>query len=53
MYKTLTDTSKAAIFTALVLMLAVAAALAINTLGLASNEFAWGRSGRSRRSWPP
>ena len=42
MFKTLTDTSKAAIFTALVLILAVAAALAINALGLASNEFAWG-----------
>jgi len=42
MFKTLTDTSRAAIFTALVLILAVAAALAINTLGLASSEFAWG-----------
>ena len=42
MFKTLTDTSKAAIFTVLVLILAVAAALAINALGLASNEFAWG-----------
>jgi uncharacterized protein len=42
MFKTLTDTSKAAIFTGLVLILAVAAALAINALGLASNEFAWG-----------
>jgi hypothetical protein len=42
MFKTLTDTSKAAIFTALVLILAVAAALAINTLGLASSEFVWG-----------
>jgi uncharacterized protein len=42
MFKTLTDTSKAAIFTALVLILAVAAALAINALGLASNELAWG-----------
>ena len=42
MFKTLTDTSKAAIFTALVLILAVAAALAINAFGLASNEFAWG-----------
>lgn len=42
MFKTLTDTSKAAIFTGLVLLLAVAAALAINALGLASNEFAWG-----------
>ena len=41
MFKTLTDTSKAAIFTALVLILAVAAALAINAWGLASNEFAW------------
>jgi hypothetical protein len=40
MFKTLTDTSKAAIFTALVLILAVAAALAINTLGLASSELA-------------
>ena len=42
MFKTLTDTSKAAIFTALVLILAVAAAVAINAFGLASNEFAWG-----------
>ena len=42
MFKTLTDTSKAVIFTGLVLLLAVAAALAINALGLASNEFAWG-----------
>ena len=42
MFKTLTDTSKAAIFTGLVLILAVAAALAINALGLASNELAWG-----------
>jgi CAAX protease family protein len=42
MFKALTDTGKAAIFSALVLILAVAAALAINTLGLASNEFAWG-----------
>jgi len=42
MFKTLTDTSKAAIFTALVLILAVAAALAINAWGLASNELAWG-----------
>jgi membrane protease YdiL (CAAX protease family) len=42
MFKTLTDTSKAAIFTGLVLLMAVAAALAINTLGLATNEFAWG-----------
>ena len=41
MFKTLTDTSKAAIFTGLVLILAVAAALAINAWGLASNEFAW------------
>jgi len=42
MFKTLTDTSKAAIFTALVLILAVAAALAIDAWGLASNELAWG-----------
>jgi uncharacterized protein len=42
MFKTLTNTSKAAIFTGLVLILAVAAALAINALGLASNELAWG-----------
>ena len=42
MFKTLTDTSKAAIFTGLVLILAVAAALAINAWGLASNELAWG-----------
>ena len=42
MFKTLSDTSKAAIFTALVLILAVAAALAIKAFGLASNEFAWG-----------
>ena len=36
MFKTLTDTSKAAIFTVLVLILAVAAALAIKALGLTS-----------------
>ena len=42
MFKTLTDTSKAVIFIGLVLILAVAAALAINALGLASNEFLWG-----------
>jgi len=42
MFKTLTDTSKAAIFTALMLILAVAAALAINAWGLAANELAWG-----------
>ena len=42
MFKTLTDSSKAAIFTGLVLILAVAAALAINAFGLASNELAWG-----------
>ena len=41
MFKTLTDTSKAALFSGLVLILAVAAALAINAWGLASNEFAW------------
>lgn len=42
MFKTLTDTSKAAIFIGLVLILAVAAALTINALGLGSNQFAWG-----------
>jgi uncharacterized protein len=42
MFKMLTDTSKAVIFSGLVLILAVAAALAINALGLASNELAWG-----------
>ena len=42
MFKTPTDTSKAAIFTGLVLILAVAAALSIDALGLASNELAWG-----------
>jgi uncharacterized protein len=36
MFKTLTDTSKAAIFTVLVLILAVAAALTIKALGLTS-----------------
>ena len=36
MFKTLTDTSKAAIFSVLVLILAVAAALAIKALGLTS-----------------
>jgi hypothetical protein len=35
----LSDIQKAAIFTGLVLLLAVAAALAINALGLGSNEF--------------
>jgi len=38
----LSDIQKAAIFTGLVLLLAVAAALAINALGLGSNEFVWG-----------
>ena len=42
MFEALTDTSKAVIFSGLVLILAVAAALAINALGLASNELAWG-----------
>jgi hypothetical protein len=37
----LTDTVKAAMFTALVLFLAVAAALSINALGLATSEFGW------------
>jgi membrane protease YdiL (CAAX protease family) len=37
----LTDAVKAAMFTALVLFLAVAAALSINALGLATSEFGW------------
>ena len=41
MFKTLTDTSKAAIFSGLVLILAVAAALAIKALGLASTARLW------------
>jgi uncharacterized protein len=38
----LADTNKAAIFTVLVLSLAVGAALLINMLGLGSNELIWG-----------
>jgi hypothetical protein len=52
MFKTLTDTSKAAIFTALVLILAVAAALAINAWDWPRTS-SWAQSGRSHRSWPP
>src|SRR5919107_125858 len=39
MFTKLTDTSKGAIFTVLVLSLAVGAALSINLFGLASNTF--------------
>jgi membrane protease YdiL (CAAX protease family) len=42
MFTKLTDTSKGAVFTVLVLLLAVVAALSINMLGLASSELAWG-----------
>jgi hypothetical protein len=42
MFTKLTDTSKGAIFSVLVLLLAVGAALSINMLGLASNEIVWG-----------
>jgi uncharacterized protein len=42
MFTKLTDTSKGAIFSVLVLLLAVGAALSINMLGLASNELMWG-----------
>jgi uncharacterized protein len=42
MHSRFTDTQKAAIFTALVLTLAVAAALVINSTGLSSNLLAWG-----------
>jgi uncharacterized protein len=42
MFTKLTDTSKGAVFTVLVLLLAVVAALSINMLGLASSELMWG-----------
>jgi len=42
MFTKLTGTSKGAIFSVLVLFLAVGAALSINVLGLASNELMWG-----------
>ena len=42
MFPKLTDTSKGAVFTVLVLLLAVVAALSINMLGLASSELVWG-----------
>lgn len=42
MFAKLTDTSKGAIFSVLVLLLAVGAALSINELGLASNDLVWG-----------
>src|SRR5919112_2268503 len=42
MFTKLTDTTKGAVFSALVLLLAVGAALSINVLGLASNELMWG-----------
>src|ERR687894_581721 len=42
MFTKLTDTTKGAVFSALVLLLAVGAALSINVLGLASNELTWG-----------
>src|ERR671916_1155212 len=42
MFTKLTDTTKAAIFSVLVLLLAVSAALSINVLGLASNDLVWG-----------
>src|SRR5919112_1354059 len=42
MFTKLTDTTKGGVFSALVLLLAVGAALSINVLGLASNELMWG-----------
>src|ERR671917_91862 len=42
MFTDLTDTTKGAVFSMLVIVLAVGAALSINVLGLASNELAWG-----------
>src|SRR5215203_7547800 len=42
MFTKLADTSKGAIFSVLVLCLAVGAALSINMLGLGSNELMWG-----------
>jgi membrane protease YdiL (CAAX protease family) len=42
MFTKLTDTSKGAVFSVLVLLLAVGAALSINMLGLASSELMWG-----------
>lgn len=42
MFTKLTDTSKGAIFSVLVLFLAVGAALSINVFGLGSNELVWG-----------
>jgi membrane protease YdiL (CAAX protease family) len=42
MFTKLTDATKGAIFTVLVLFLSVGAALSINVLGLGSNELMWG-----------
>jgi membrane protease YdiL (CAAX protease family) len=42
MFVKLTDTGKGAVFSVLVLLLAVGAALSINMLGLASSELMWG-----------
>jgi membrane protease YdiL (CAAX protease family) len=42
MFANLTDTTKGAVFSVLVLVLAVGAASSINMLGLASDELAWG-----------
>src|SRR5688500_9245681 len=42
MFAKLTDTTKGAVFSVLVLLLAVGAALSINVLGLASNDLVWG-----------
>jgi uncharacterized protein len=42
MFAKLTDTSKGAVFSVLVLLLAVGAAVSINVLGLASNDLVWG-----------
>ena len=42
MFTNMTDTTKGAVFSVLVLVLAVGAASSINVLGLGSNELAWG-----------
>jgi hypothetical protein len=47
-----TDSQKAGIFTGLVLVLAVAAALVINATGMDSNLIAWGAVWSITQPWP-
>jgi hypothetical protein len=47
-----TDNQKAGIFTGLVLVLAVAAALVINATGLDSNPFGWAVVWSIHQPWP-